>query len=1131
MHDSTRNEAKRAVAIRIPVLLVGLILAAGCGGKNKYAETDADTDSDAESDVQMDVDTDGDQDVVDDGEEDVPEDVVTDGEEDAIEDVVTDGEEDVVEDTVEDVPADSPPDTSGDVVTDTTVDTVVDTVTDAGCTSDDECDDGDDCTADTCDTTTGTCEHAIDEGAGCDDLDVCTEEDTCDHMGVCGGDPVSCGSTYPCPTADAGDDVVVDAEDAFELDGTGTTNPGGGPLTWDWEGSTDAPPLTDADTSTPQGVATVCGVFTYTLTVTEQCGFTSTDTVQVQVNANGPHVSNTTCDVAMQCGTIAYPWCTIQNGIDGSATSPVMVAGVAGNPYVESPVMADGMDVLGGYEPTFTSLRNTDPTTNDTRIDLIGPAVSWTAGVAATLDGFTVRIVDSSSGVSPDRVHVQADGTATVTLLNDRLDHTLSTVVMGSSFGVQMGAGSGGALSIADTSLTIPDANSAATGVAATPSFDGPVTLTDTSIEVGAAVTTHAVRHLGPGVLTVTGGSLHGGDGDNNSRGIQASDVSAEVHVTDVAIVGGTAMQSYGMDLDSVSIATITGGTILGGGENTASEAVGVDSNNVGDLTIRGAEVVGARPESGLVTTGIGVRISGGGDTVPGPALVDASTVSGGVDCTTRTGISSTGVPLTVQSSVVAGSLAAGGTDTRGILLAGSTPGIEVVIDDNVSITGGAPGTGSMGTPYQAYGIESIGAIPVRITINQLIQGCHPACTGPGSSESNPGRGAGAKISAGVGHILSGNLSILGGPHEGVSTHTAHAGVMGGFNSGVTTAMTELEISDNTRIQGNSDPALEPESAHGVLARDVEMRVLRNELIRGGHGSLVATGIALVRRTMGINTADVTDNLVQGGGASFSTGLAVETTDLYAVRNVIDACGLPGSGAGTPPAECVAARQSWGVQGADNPLVHLHNNYVFGGFGVFATGCQVEIPAMSGMATETVLVYNLCLAQGQPAGPGGISQAVGLRIFDFAGAPTSHVYTNNIIGAGDVARQRYGVQEDSLVAAITFRANDFIPDHTADPDVTYYMHAALGELDTAAAVNALGVSASLDYAANVATDPAFAAPDPYAPTAAGYHMDGTCVLASLGEITAHEDEDYDGEIRSDGSSTLMPEIGPDECSF
>jgi hypothetical protein len=102
------------------------------------------------------------------------------------------------------------------------------------------CDDGLDCTDDTCDPSTGGCVHQTNAvcddgqactmdtcGAGgvcghepltgaCDDADACTENDACTAEGVCGGSPITCADTNPCTAVSC--DAILGCQ-VFPVDG------------------------------------------------------------------------------------------------------------------------------------------------------------------------------------------------------------------------------------------------------------------------------------------------------------------------------------------------------------------------------------------------------------------------------------------------------------------------------------------------------------------------------------------------------------------------------------------------------------------------------------------------------------------------------------------------------------------------------------------------------------------------------------------------------------------------------------------------------------------------------------------------------------------------------------------------
>ena len=69
----------------------------------------------------------------------------------------------------------------------------------SACSVDGDCDDGNPCTIDTCNTTLSACVFTPDAGASCNDGDACTDPDTCNSLGFCdGGPPPDCDDGSVC---------------------------------------------------------------------------------------------------------------------------------------------------------------------------------------------------------------------------------------------------------------------------------------------------------------------------------------------------------------------------------------------------------------------------------------------------------------------------------------------------------------------------------------------------------------------------------------------------------------------------------------------------------------------------------------------------------------------------------------------------------------------------------------------------------------------------------------------------------------------------------------------------------------------------------------------------------------------
>ncbi len=151
--------------------------------------------------------------------------------------------------------------------------------------------------------------------------------------------------------------IVADADQNVTLSASVADDDPLGALTVSWVGSKGAPALSSTTALNPLVNLGACQGFDYVLTVTDTCAHTASAAVHVTSNGNGPYVSNSTCNAALQCGTLQNPYCAIQTGIDRTSTQQVLVAGSAGA-YLENLVLRDQVDVLGGYEPTFAVPRH-----------------------------------------------------------------------------------------------------------------------------------------------------------------------------------------------------------------------------------------------------------------------------------------------------------------------------------------------------------------------------------------------------------------------------------------------------------------------------------------------------------------------------------------------------------------------------------------------------------------------------------------------------------------------------------------------------------------------------------------------------------------------------------------------------
>ena len=111
-----------------------------------------------------------------------------------------------------------------------------------------------------------------------------------DPHGVSDTDAVTVTAQNQLPTADAGDDQSVAKGASVTLDGSGSSDPEGGALTYAWRqtGGTTVT-LSSATAASPTFTApSVDGTLTFSLTVTDPQGLTGTDTATVTVENQAP---------------------------------------------------------------------------------------------------------------------------------------------------------------------------------------------------------------------------------------------------------------------------------------------------------------------------------------------------------------------------------------------------------------------------------------------------------------------------------------------------------------------------------------------------------------------------------------------------------------------------------------------------------------------------------------------------------------------------------------------------------------------------------------------------------------------------------------------------------------------------
>ncbi|MFH1926558.1 MAG: S8 family serine peptidase [Chloroflexota bacterium] len=169
------------------------------------------------------------------------------------------------------------------------------------------------------------------------------------------------------PVANAGSDQSVKTDSTVQLDGSGSSDPDGDPITYSWafvsKPTSSTTTLSGADPATPTFVADVDGTYEVELTVSDG-ELSSTDTVVVTAAANRAPVANAGSDQSVKTGStvqldgsnssdpdgdpITYSWAFVSEPADSSATlsgadtaTPTFVADMDGTYEVELAV-SDG---------------------------------------------------------------------------------------------------------------------------------------------------------------------------------------------------------------------------------------------------------------------------------------------------------------------------------------------------------------------------------------------------------------------------------------------------------------------------------------------------------------------------------------------------------------------------------------------------------------------------------------------------------------------------------------------------------------------------------------------------------------------------------------------------------------------
>lgn len=313
------------------------------------------------------------------------------------------------------------------------------------------------------------------------------------------------------PVANAGPDQTVLAGGTVNLNGTGSSDVDGNPLTYQWamlsrpNGSTAA--LLNPTTSTPSFITDLPGDYVVQLIVNDGTENSNPDTATIKANPNGPPAFTSSAVLTATVGTL-YTYHAVAVDPEGAAVTyslPTAPAGMTINPSTGLIQWTPGQSQAGQHAVTVAAAdplnavgtQSFNITVADTNIAPAvnaGPDETITLPATANLAG-SVTDDGKPAGGQLTSAWTKASGPGTVTFANPAAAVTSASFSEAGTYVLRLTANDGAATSFDETTITVnpvppaPDYIRPAVSVTATPAT--------TNVGTNVAITVVATDNIG----------------------------------------------------------------------------------------------------------------------------------------------------------------------------------------------------------------------------------------------------------------------------------------------------------------------------------------------------------------------------------------------------------------------------------------------------------------------------------------------------------------------------------------------------------------------------------------------------------------------------------------------------------